>query len=46
MFKAGADLPDVQEALNHKNPATTLIYLRAARAEEDETVNSALDSVI
>jgi integrase len=46
MFKAGADLPDVQEALNHKNPATTLIYLRAAKQEEDETVNAALDSVV
>lgn len=46
MFKAGAELPDVQEALNHKNPATTLIYLRAAKQEEDETVNSALDSVV
>ena len=46
MFKAGAALPDVQEALNHSNPATTLIYLRAAKAEEDETVNSALDSIV
>ena len=46
MFKAGAELPDVQEALNHSNPATTLIYLRAAKAEEDETVNSALDSIV
>ena len=46
MFKAGAELPDVQEALNHKNPATTLIYLRAAKQEEDETVNAALDSVV
>lgn len=46
MFKAGAELPDVQEALNHSNPATTLIYLRAAKAEEDHTVNSALDEVV
>lgn len=45
MFKAGADLPDVQEALNHKNAATTLLYLRAAKEEEERTVNSALDDL-
>lgn len=46
MFKGGADLVDVKEAMNHSNLATTLLYLRAAKEEEDETVNSAMDNII